>query len=441
MAELNGTSLKSLSTLKAYYRFSAGTLTTDDSGNSHTLSAISDPAEDASGKYAGAVALDGNDAYSATDGADFKPTTAFTVSAWVKTTTADYQEIFQSYSLNTNVAGFYMELNDTGHLAAVSGKNSGTTPNTDYKVIVGGTAINDGAWHHVAYTWNGTHLNLYVDGVLDAVAVAWANAPVFAATNYVRVGCKTTDGSNDIFFIGSLDDLAFFNGIALTADQVSVLYSNSVRTLSQQGTGTSDTYISSSQPNTNYASDADFPIGEWSGGVDTLRELLWVDLSTIPIGCTIVTATLILTTKYVNGTASRTINIFRTKRDWVVNQATWNVYKTSNNWTTAGCGSTTDDYDNTSLGSIGMTAADPMNTARDITLNALLIQTMIPGGSFAGKGFILEASVESDATYGFHAADTATASYRPKLIIDYEPGVTTNYLRHHGGRRVGISTV
>lgn len=33
------------SNLKAYYRFESGALTTDGSGNSHTLTAISDPAE------------------------------------------------------------------------------------------------------------------------------------------------------------------------------------------------------------------------------------------------------------------------------------------------------------------------------------------------------------------------------------------------------------
>jgi len=48
--------------LKAYYRFESGALTTDSSGEGHTLTAISDPAESPSGKFGGAVYLDGNDA-------------------------------------------------------------------------------------------------------------------------------------------------------------------------------------------------------------------------------------------------------------------------------------------------------------------------------------------------------------------------------------------
>ncbi len=38
--ELNLTVLKDNSALKAYYRFESGALTTDSSGNSHTLTAV-----------------------------------------------------------------------------------------------------------------------------------------------------------------------------------------------------------------------------------------------------------------------------------------------------------------------------------------------------------------------------------------------------------------
>ena len=112
--------------LKAYYRFEDDALTTDSSGEGHTLTAISDPAEDASGKFGGAVALDGNDAYSATDHADFKPTGNFTVGCWVKTsTTGVAQYFFQSYSANTARAGFYLTQSATGNVAVfASGKNT-----------------------------------------------------------------------------------------------------------------------------------------------------------------------------------------------------------------------------------------------------------------------------------------------------------------------------
>lgn len=217
-------------TTQAYYRFESGDLTTDTSAGGHTLTAISDPAEDASGKFGGAVALDGNDAYSATDHADFKPTGNFTVGAWVKVSAkASTQEVIQSGSLNTSVAGFFFRINvTTGLVQFYTGKNTGTSLGTDYQRILGGTDVTNGAWRFIVATWNGTHLNLYVDGSPDAVAVAWANAPAYAATNYVRIGCSNEAGSNADFLTGSLDDVFLLNGTALSAAQISQIYNNFV---------------------------------------------------------------------------------------------------------------------------------------------------------------------------------------------------------------------
>jgi hypothetical protein len=122
--ELNESALLSDASLKAYYRFEDDALTTDSSGEGHTLTAVSDPAEVASGKFGGAVTLDGNDAYSATDHADFKPTGNFTVGGWVKTTSSGF--IFQSYSRNTNRAGILLAItSDIGLVVFHSGKTQG----------------------------------------------------------------------------------------------------------------------------------------------------------------------------------------------------------------------------------------------------------------------------------------------------------------------------
>lgn len=220
--ELATTSLASSANLKAYYKFESGALTTDNSGNSHTLTAISDPAE-GTGKFGGGVDLDGNDAYSAVDHADFKPTGVFSVGAWIKTSNAD-QMIFQSFSQNTAWAGIFFYLSaTTGYLVLASGRNTGTTQSTNWQQVVGTTSLKDGAWHHVAGVWDGSYLRIYVDGRHEN-SIAWANAPAYAATNYVRVGCYNTAGSNSLFFTGSIDDLFLLNGTALTPDQIDELY-------------------------------------------------------------------------------------------------------------------------------------------------------------------------------------------------------------------------
>src|SRR3990167_10388794 len=146
MAELNSTAFLNDSDLKAYYRFESGALTTDTK-NSHTLTGISDPAENTGGKYHGAVTLDGNDAYSAVDHADFQPAGNFTLTFWFRSaTTGASQVIFQSFSANTAFAGFRAYITTGNKLRLDIGKNTGTTPTTDYQTIVGSTTVTDNAW-------------------------------------------------------------------------------------------------------------------------------------------------------------------------------------------------------------------------------------------------------------------------------------------------------
>ena len=227
MASLEIETIKTLSqfaNLKAYYRFSSGALTTDSSGAGHTLTAISDQAEDASGKFGGAVALDGNDAYSATDHADFKPTGNYTFSCWFKgnTNPAANAGLFQSYSNNTKIAGISIRLDAAGKLIFLTGNNTGTTLHTNFEYTTSSVAVTDNVWHLLTCVYNGATLGAYIDGTLD-VSTAWTNAAAYAATNYVRLMTLNNAGTDEGFITGSLDDVVFFDR-ALTADEISKLY-------------------------------------------------------------------------------------------------------------------------------------------------------------------------------------------------------------------------
>ncbi len=105
-------------------------------------------------------------------------------------------------------------------------------------------------------------------------------------------------------------------------------------------------------------------IGERNDAAQIRRVLLkYAALSdgTIPPTATIISAKLFL---YVNGDYSsnaRTLDVFRVLRAYNPAQATWNVYTTGNNWTTAGCGSAGNDYDNTVVGSRAFSASETLN--------------------------------------------------------------------------------
>jgi len=171
-------------------------------------------------------------AYSATDHADFKPTTSFTAGMWLETTSASSSTLFQSYSQNTNRAGWRILMNAAGTIQFLSGKNTGTTSGTDFQLITSSGAVNDGNWNFVVATWDGSHLRVYINGSSGASAVSWANAPGYAATNYVRVGCGSNDGTNGVFLTGSIDDVFLLNGTALSAPQIKEIYEGWILTAS-----------------------------------------------------------------------------------------------------------------------------------------------------------------------------------------------------------------
>lgn len=213
---------------KAYYRFTSGALTTDSKG-SNTLTAISDPAEDASGVFDGAVALDTNDAYSCPDNsADWMVTGNFSVGAWVKNSaTAVNHYIAQASSFNPNVAGWWFSINTSGKLSFASGRNTGTTLHTDYEqaaTTTTGISLTDGVWHFVVGVYDGYKLRTYVDGVLQATK-SWVYYPVYDTTTYIRIGQNKRSSSAALYhFNGSLDDVWIINQ-ALTSDDISYLYS------------------------------------------------------------------------------------------------------------------------------------------------------------------------------------------------------------------------
>jgi hypothetical protein len=97
----------------------------------------------------------------------------------------------------------------------------------------------------------------------------------------------------------------------------------------QQGlngyTGVTDTYISSYDPTVNYATDQDLAM--WLG--DSFGSLIKFNLSTVPAGATVSSATLgLYAYEFTANGGGDTVYVYRLLRDWVDTQANWSVYKT-----------------------------------------------------------------------------------------------------------------
>lgn len=151
-------------------------------------------------------------AVSITDAAALKPTGNFTVEMWVKIPTSGVSSamMFQSFSQNTNYAGFYLFCNGSDKFEFVMGQNTGTVENTNWKRSITTASINTGIWVHIAVTYDGSNIKQYINGFLDTTT-AWTNNAAYAATNYVRIGCYNTSGTNSLFLDASIDEVRMWS--------------------------------------------------------------------------------------------------------------------------------------------------------------------------------------------------------------------------------------
>jgi Concanavalin A-like lectin/glucanases superfamily/Kelch motif len=100
------------------------------------------------------------------DNAAFDLSNTWTLEAWVYPTLAGNgvdQDIISKWGMTPHAA-YIMQIDASGVLRLVTNDGSSNT------IVLGRTAIANGAWHHLAASFANGTLKLYVDGVLDRTA-------------------------------------------------------------------------------------------------------------------------------------------------------------------------------------------------------------------------------------------------------------------------------
>jgi len=82
----------------------------------------------------------------------------------------------------------------------------------------GVTGVADGEWHHIAYTYDGDTIKLYVDGIEDFTKSGIVLRTGEAGETDVNIGSQL----GKAIFVGALDDVRIFD-VTLTPDEVKVL--------------------------------------------------------------------------------------------------------------------------------------------------------------------------------------------------------------------------
>lgn len=176
------------------------------------------------GKFSNAATFDGaTSKIVIADHATLKPTADFTIGLWFKTSnTGANKDLFQSFSASTNAAGTKIQIIASNVLRCFTANNTGPSLGVNITEVIGTTVVTDGNWHYVVYTYKNNLIQLYLDGKLEGSG--YGLAPAYAATNYLRIGCGSSTGSDTQFMNGQIDDLFIINGYALDEETIKAKY-------------------------------------------------------------------------------------------------------------------------------------------------------------------------------------------------------------------------
>jgi hypothetical protein len=188
----------------------------DISGNHHDGTLENGTSFTYPGESGAAFSLDGvyNDVLVSNSSGAFNSTSAMSIEGWIKTTkTSEY--IATRYEVS-----FYLAVGITSPHTLAFWLNGVTS-----SWVNGVTPVDDGAWHHVAATYDGASIKLYVDGNLDASVAGSGTIPT--GVDGVTIGSRYPyPVVSPTRFAGSIDELAIYNR-ALTRQEVgSLAYGN-----------------------------------------------------------------------------------------------------------------------------------------------------------------------------------------------------------------------
>lgn len=170
---------------------------------------------------------------------------------------------------------------------------------------------------------------------------------------------------------------------------------------------TADTYLAENSTGTNYGTDSTVKIG-WNNTGKAFKGLIKFDISSLPVGATVTSATLRLNETSSAGSGSFNVGIYKIIATWSEATATWA------NMSGAG------NYNATQLAVTSVSAG--LTGFVQWTLPVGLINEWtdsVPGPNY-GLALVYENTTKGLGA-GFASKEDATAASRPQLVITYTP--------------------
>lgn len=246
--------------LIAWWNFDngAGTTAADLSGNSNTanIGSGTTAAGWTTGKYGIGLSFDGSDDYTQVSySTSLNPTSAISISAWVKTSSTDaYDALVFRLDSNSPYSGYVLGLKGGSPLFHVGGLYASNE-------LVGTTSVSNNNWRHLVGTFDGATAKIYVDGTLNTSGARTNNLNNTSTTLWI--GREFWNG----YFTTLTDDVRIYNR-ALTPNEVKQLYEWAPGPIAyynfEEGTGTTAFDTSGNSNNGALGTGNSAPI--WTAG-------------------------------------------------------------------------------------------------------------------------------------------------------------------------------
>ena len=181
----------------------SGTTVVDASGQNNTGTGLNTTWT--AGRYGRGLAFNGSNSWvTVNSSASLNLVNALTLEAWVSPAVSNGWRTI-----------IFKELDAIYELYASSSSGPGAGVNIGgYQEVFSGTRLPTNTWSHVATTWDGTTLRLYVNGV--QVASRAVAGTLSATSNPLRIGGNANWGE---YFAGTIDEVRVYNR-ALSAAEI-----------------------------------------------------------------------------------------------------------------------------------------------------------------------------------------------------------------------------
>ena len=174
------------------------------------------------GEVGQAFNFNGTSTLTVADAPSLDPTNALTIEYWVYALARPAHTWSQNVFTKDGVTSSRQYLLTVGDSPTTSGAG-------DFRAVIGVTSglkildslavIQSNTWYHVAETYDGAALKLYVNGSLDSQMAV--TGPIITTTQPVRIGGDAPAGP--YYFNGRVDEISLYNR-ALTSNEIAAIY-------------------------------------------------------------------------------------------------------------------------------------------------------------------------------------------------------------------------